>query len=339
MYRLILLYLLTLLLIGCQGAGDEKKPMTPADSLKAAIAGLDKEIAASKEDPLLYARRAELYLADRQPERALGDINQAISLDPRQPSFYILLSDVYLLMGQPQQCGQSLERALSIDPANKEALLKRAKYFLILLDYPKTFETLKTLLDLDPVNPPAYYLRAIALLENGDTARAVGDLMKAVDQDQEFFDAYMQLGELFALRKDALAESYFKNALNIRPQSKEALYMLGMFYQETGQYDKAITVYQQLSGADSTIATAPYNIGYIYLVYLKDFSMAESFFTKAIMKDSGYFEAWYNRGYCFELMNDHRKAESDYKKALKIEVNYPRAIEGLNRLDKLKSGS
>ena len=55
----------------------------------------------------------------------------------------------------------------------------------------------------------------------------------------------MQLGELYAVKKDQLAELYLKNALNLRPLSREALYMLGMFYQETGRYDKAIATFKE----------------------------------------------------------------------------------------------
>jgi len=47
--------------------------------------------------------------------------------------------------------------------------------------------------------------------------------------------------------------------------------MLGMFYQETSQYENAIKTYTTLSKIDTTFRNAPYNMGYIYLVYIKDF--------------------------------------------------------------------
>jgi len=215
-------------------------------------------------------------------------------------------------------------------------LLKKAKLNLIAQDYRKTFESIKKLLAIDKINPDAYYTRGIAFLEYGDTAAAVNDLLKAVEQNQQYYEAYVQLGELYALRKDPMAEMYFRNALNIRPKSKEALYMLGMYYQETEKFDKAIAVYQNFAQADTTVRNAPFNIGYIYLVYLKDFKKAASFFTLAIERDSTYFEAWYNRGLAYELMGDFDKAYKDYQVTLKIETNYPKAIEGLNRLDRIR---
>jgi len=323
----------------CHPAEKEREGTSRADSVRSAITALDKEIGRKGTNPDLFARRAMLLIEESQMEKAISDLNKAISLDNRNAEYYIILSDVYLLMGQPQKCSESLDKALSIRSDSGKALLKKAKLNLILRDYRKTFETIRLLLELDQYNPPAYYLRAIALLETGDTSAAINELMKAAGQDQQYYDAYMQLAELYALRKDPLTESYLKNALNIRPGSREALYMLGMYYQETEQFEKAISTYGNLAATDTTLATAPFNTGYIYLVFLKDFPTAVGFFTKALQRDSSYFEAWYNRGLAYELMNDYQKAESDYRMALKKQINYDKAVEGLNRLDAVRSGN
>jgi tetratricopeptide (TPR) repeat protein len=214
--------------------------------------------------------------------------------------------------------------------------LKLAKLNLVIKEYPATFEYVKKALNVDPVNPRAYFIRAIALLEKGDTVRAADDLKKAVDQDQEFFDAYLELGELYSIKKDKMAADYLRNALNIRPESKEALYLLGMFYQENNQFDKALETYAILEKVDTTFKNAPYNTGYIYLVYLNDFQKAALFFSRAILKDPGYVEAYYNRGYAYELSDQINKAYSDYKMTLKLKTNYQKAIDGLNRLDRIK---
>jgi tetratricopeptide (TPR) repeat protein len=124
--------------------------------------------------------------------------------------------------------------------------------------------------------------------------------------------------------------------LNIRPQSKEAIYMLGLFFQENGQFDKAIATYQNLGKVDTAFREVPYNIGYIYLVYLKDFPRAIPYFTESLKLDPDYYQAYYNRGYAYELMGDYKNAYIDYQKSLKIKVNYDKAVDGLNRLDKVK---
>jgi len=211
--------------------------------------------------------------------------------------------------------------------------LKLAKLYLIIKDYKNCYATVKQLLVVDNGNASAHYTRAIGLLEQGDTIRAVDDLKQAVDKNQDYYEAYVQLGELYAVKKDPMAELYLQNALNLRPASREALYMLGLHYQETGKYEKALATYERLAKADTAFRDASYNAGYIYLVYLKDFKKAIAYFSEAIHKDPEYFEAFFNRGYAYELSGNYQKAYEDYQKSLKIKVNYDKAVEGLNRLD------
>ena len=77
---------------------------------------------------------------------------------------------------------------------------------------------------------------------------------------------------------------------------------------------------------------AHYNIGYIYLVYLKNYKKAVTNFSNAITCDPKYAEAYYNRGFSYELMKDFKNAKADYKNALDLKTNYQKAIDGLNRI-------
>jgi Tfp pilus assembly protein PilF len=67
------------------------------------------------------------------------------------------------------------------------------------------------------------------------------------------------------------------------------------------------------------------------------YDVAAKHFTDAINIDKNYAEAWYNRGYCYELMGDVMHAKSDYQQAIMIKANYQRAIDGLNRVDALSN--
>ena len=326
-----------LTLSACHGGrGDSvSNPKQGTDTTMMRLEILSQQIEDDVTNPDLYNRRAKYYLHDHQFDKALKDINKAISLDGGKSVFYITLSDIYLLMGKPDGSRDALNKAVKINPNDTDAMLKLAKLYLIVKDYKNCYATVKQLLVLDNGNASAYFTRAIGLLEQGDTIHAVDDLRQAVDKNQKYYEAYVQLGELYSIKKDPMAVLYLKNALNLRPQSREAIYMLGLFYQETGQFDKAIASYQSLAKFDTAFREAPFNIGYIYLVYLKDFTRAVSFFSESLKKDPGYYEAYFNRGYAYELAGDYKKAYDDYQKSLKIQLNYDKAIEGLNRLDKL----
>jgi tetratricopeptide (TPR) repeat protein len=303
------------------------------DTLTILLEDLSKKIADHPSDPDLYQQRTKYYLLDHQEKLAFADITKAISLSPNKASLYITLSDVYLGMGKPDNCNEALLKALSLDPRNNPALIRLSKLSLIIKDYKGTFEYVRKALEIEPQNPQAYFTRGLALLEKGDTLSAVEDFKRSVDQDQGFYDAYVELGELYSMRKDPIAADYLKNAISIRPDSREALYMLGMFYQETGKYEYALETYAKLAKVDSTFKDASYNTGYIYLVYLHDFKKAVSYFTAALQRDPGYIEALFNRGYAYELSGEYSKAYQDYKHVLELRTNYQKAIDGLNRID------
>lgn len=325
-------------LASCQNRGDRSVQSTQtSDTTRLKLETINKLIDDDASNPDLYNKRANIFLLDHQFDKALNDVNKAISISGSKSAYYITLSDIYLLMGRPDESRDALIKALDKNPGDTEAMLKLAKLYLIVKDYKTCYATIKNLLDVDNGNATAYYTRAIGLLEQGDTIHAVDDLKKAVDRNQEYYEAYVQLGELYAVKKDPAAELYFNNALKLWPQSREALYMLGMYYQETGQYDKALMTYQALSKSDTSFREAPYNQGYIYLVYIKDFKKASICFSESINRDPDYFEAYFNRGYAYELAGEYTKAREDYQKSLKIKVNYDKAIDGLNRLDAIRA--
>lgn len=324
-------------LSSCQNGGDPaNRQLQGSDTTRLKLEILNQQIEADVTNADLYNKRAKFYLLDHDFDKALKDVRKAISIDDGKSSSYVTLSDIYLLMGKPEESRDALQKAIGKNPADVDALLKLAKLYLIIKDYKNCYLTVKQLLTIDKGNASAYFTRSIALLEQGDTVRAVDDLKQAVDNNQAYYEAYVELGELYAIKKDPMAGLYFNNALNLRPKSREALYMLGLFYQETGAFDKAIATYQRLAKADTAFRDASYNQGYIYLVYQKDFTKAAQLFSEAIKKDPGYYEAYFNRGYAFELAGDYKKAYEDYQTSLKIKVNYDKAIEGLNRLDKHK---
>jgi tetratricopeptide (TPR) repeat protein len=330
----LLLAVFSLSMPSCKN--NSEKPITESKSeLDDEFAAINKKIADDDKNAALYNQRAELYIKAEKLNDALSDVNKAISIDSKMPAVYLTLSDIYLLQGKPGNALEAIQKSISIDDKYPDGYLRLAKLYLVMKDYEKTGQNINKVLNLDPNNVKAYFLKGFALEENGDTIKAIESYQKAVALDQQYFDAYIQLGSLYALKRSPLAAGYFNSALNVKPNSKETLYMLGMFYQENDKPDQALEIYKRMISLDSTNKLPYYNSGYVSLVYLKKFKEGAEYFSKAIKIDPKYIEAYFNRGYCLELMGDVAKARVDYEKALKITPNYPNAVEGLNRLDKL----
>jgi tetratricopeptide (TPR) repeat protein len=100
--------------------------------------------------------------------------------------------------------------------------------------------------------------------------------------------------------------------------------------------DEAFGLYEQIVEIAPKFIFAHYNMGYLNLIYLENFEAAKDYFEMVISLDPNYGQAFYNRGYCYELTGDLTQARKDYQHTMDIIPNFEKAIEGLNRLDKLQ---
>lgn len=339
-FALIIAATLGITLFSC-GSSSKKSNINKtivSDTLSPEIAKLNAKIAANPDNSDLYNERAKLLVEKQKIDEALSDICTALNIDSSKAPYFLTLSDVYFAMGKIKNCKRSIEKSLALDPKYAEADLKYAELNLYFKEYKKTIEYIDKALAIDKINAKAYFMKGMTYKETGDTAKAISNFQTTIDQDPEYYHAFIQLGILFSVKKNKLAVDYFMNAIKLNPKSIDARYGLGMFYQETEEYDKAIIEYDSILRIDPKYKFAHYNLGYVHLVYLKVYSQAVKHFTNAIACDPKYAEAYYNRGYSYELMGDVQNAKTDYNKALELRTNYQKPIDGLNRLDGLMKG-
>lgn len=335
-HSIFIFLLLIVGLVACQQnkkAPEVQKPLSSADVLLERLDELNKQIQADSLNAESFHERAIFYYNNEEFNEALKDIWTALEIDSTYAEYYVTQADIYLGMGKMQACIEALDKALNLDSENVRAYIKQAEINIVFHKYKEALADIDKALKIDELESKAYFLRGVILLENGDTIRGVRNFQKAIDVDQDYFDAHLQLGMLYADKKNKLAIDYFNNALNIDPNSREVKYYLAMFYQESGDYDMAIQIYNSVLDKEPDFYFAIYNIGYINLVYLKDFNQAIDYFTKAIDLDPEYADAYYNRGFAYELLKDVENSRKDYKKALELIPNYEKAIDGLNRID------
>lgn len=321
------------LLTACGPGKENTSNNINQDSIPSDLATLNKKISDNPKDAESYNKRATYYVLNKDIENALRDINQALQIDPKNSSYLRTLSDIYFSMGKVEKCRETLFKAMEINPTDNEAILKFSELLFYLKEYQKVLDYTSKALKNDENIAKAYFIKGMTFKEIGDTVKAVKSFQIAVEKNQDYYDAYMQLGLLFSIANNPLAIDYFNNALNINPKSIEAYYGLAMFYQENEQEKKAIDIYKNIIKLDPKDKRPYYNIGYINLVYLKKYDEAITYFDEALKYDPAYSEAYYNRGLANELSGNKKSAISDYKKALEIKTNYDKAIKALNRLE------
>lgn len=332
-----LVVLIIALLWGCNHSEKPIETAAKNDSIDPVLARLEELNRIIRSDSLngdAFKERAVFYYENEQYNEALKDIVSALEIDSTKADYYIVISDVYLGLGKLNLSVMSLDKAIDIDPQNTKAYLRMAENSIIFRDYKKALDYIDKVIQIDNLESKAYFLRGVVFLENNDTIRGIRNLQKAIDVNQDYLEAHYQLGMLYALKKNKLAVDYFNNVLNIEPNNIEVKYYLAMFYQETENYKDALKIYESIIQEEPEFYYALYNIGYINLVFVKDFKTAIEYFTRTIEINPDYGEAYYNRGFAYELLQDVENSRSDYKKTLELIPNYDKAIDGLNRINK-----
>lgn len=293
---------------------------------------MNDRIDADPDDPKLYASRALINNARGVLPAAIRDIQKAIELDSTQQDYYLLLGDFAFRALQVKESVEAFRKCLALNSTNREANLKFAELNLYLKAYPDALKYANDALALDDRQAKPYFIKGFVYQETKDTARAISSFQTVVELDPGYYDAYIQLGNIFSKRNNPLAAQYYTNALRVRPSSTEALYNRGLFLQNVGKLDLAEKDYQAILNMNPNYPDASFNLGYIQLVLRNDPKSAIPYFTDAIRSNPDYAEAFYNRGMAYRLTGDNESARKDFLKALSIFPSYSMAQERLKEM-------
>jgi tetratricopeptide (TPR) repeat protein len=286
----------------------------------------------------LYLQRGKIYMDLKDLEAAIGDGERALKVDSTKDAAYLFLTDAYFYNNKTRQAKEILERCVKNIPTSTDGFLKLAELYFYVKKYQESINCVNSALKIDENIAKGYFLKGMCYKESGDTSRALSSFQTACEQDNQYYDAYVETGRLFAAKKNPLAIEYFNNAIKINPKSSEVVYFIAKFYQDAGKTKLAIDAYNKLLEMDSKNKNALYNLGAIEYANSKNLDKAKEYFTNAINADPQYGEAYFGRGVCFEDAKDFDNAIADYKMAVQYKPNYEPAIEHLNRLLERKKG-
>lgn len=332
MKRTILFLALLAVLASCGHKKNTPTDPNPKDSLVTSLNLINDQIKNDPDNPNLLYERSKIYYNQKMVDKALEDINKAVSLDSTKAPFFLHQSDVYYALNKISEAKKAIEKSLKLDPKSREANVKMGELQYYLKDYGNAFKYLDDALRIDPYYAKAYFIKGLCFKENGDTSLAVSSFRTCVEQDPDYFHAYMQLGDIMAKQNNPLAIDYYSNAIRVNGSMVEAFYGLAYFYQEHGQPEEAIEVYEDLLKVDPRNAPAKHNIGYTYLFKLNEPGKSISYFTDAILDDQKLVNAFYHRGYAYEKLGNKDLAIKDYKKSLALDPEFDLARQRLKKL-------
>lgn len=300
---------------------------TQADELMA----LNTQIRANSQDAALYHKRAEYYSKVGNFKESMEDIDRALIIDSTNATFNLFKADLFFSKAKVVDSKKVLDKLLSYEE-NADAYFKLAEIYLLVENYKEALIQVNKGLKIDENRAKGYFIKGLVYKNTGDTALAVSSMQTCVEQNPEYYDAYIYLGLFYAQIKNPLALAYYDNAIRLYPQSEEAWYNKAVFLQEVKDSRRSLDAYNTIISFMPKSEKAWYNKGYIYLTQLQVFDSAVYCFDQAAAITPKNYQTFYNRGLSYEYLKEDKKAELDYRKALDIQPDYTLAAKGISRV-------
>jgi tetratricopeptide (TPR) repeat protein len=323
--------LLTVLAL-CTGCGAPAPDTESGVVIQDSLSWLNARILEAPMNPDRYADRAAFHLRRGELGKAMDDLALVVQADSTRLDARQTLGELRFGVQDFEGAVREWEGALRVDGRYAPALLSLAKVDVLLRSYDPALKRINAALQADDRLDEAYFLKGRLYLETGDTVKAASSFQTAVEVNPDRYDAFIQLGLLYAAAHDDLALEYFRTARSLRPNSIEALYDEAIFLQEhagqdTSRYGAALDLYDRILALDRSNASAAFNKGFVFLEYMADYGNAERWFDEAIALLPRYHQAHYNRGLAIESQGRSAEALEAYDAALAIDPAYtPAAI-------------
>jgi tetratricopeptide (TPR) repeat protein len=188
----------------------------------------------------------------------------------------------------------------------------------------------------DSLNPEPISQLAALQLASGDTLSAISNLRKSIALAPDRADDKVELGFVYANKKDRTAILIADDILNtfIDPTVKtQARYLKGVYYSNVGDKTKALQLFDSCIIYDYTFLDAHIEKG-IILYDLKKYDQSIKSFEKVMSISSTNPEPYYWIGRNYEGLGRKEEAIDYYRKTLGLDENFEDAKKALANLAK-----
>lgn len=261
-----------------------------------------------------YFYRGILHKEKADLEQAEKDFSAAIKSDEKFTIAYVLRGIVYF---------EKYNEFCSIKSGLAEAEIKKTGNMLIALAE-KDFDKIQALSGnaADMGKIPAQFKKLVKLFEavklkGKNIDKCIAGLVKGFNEYKaEEFQFWLAI-VCFEAGDVGQAETFFDEALKIRPQYAEVYYMRGVMREKNGSINGAVKDYTSAIEI-KPFYYAPYNNRGAVKLNAKDFSGAIDDFNSAILFNPNLPPALMNRGVAKDMTGDLNGAIADYDAVIKL---------------------
>ena len=174
-------------------------------------------------------------------------LGEMIKKTPDYIPAWVGLAEIALAEKKFDECAASVNKALTRDPDNYDALLLSGRLDFTRNETEKAITKLERMAKIYPQASRVHYQLALAYLVNGESAKGLISLNKAVSLDANFTEAILLLAQVEIKNGDPnSAVVSLKQLIESQPQLLQGQLLLADAYRAQGKSDDALAIYQRL---------------------------------------------------------------------------------------------
>jgi tetratricopeptide (TPR) repeat protein len=195
---------------------------------------------------------AEIYFLLRNHEEAMNLVNEVIAMDAYKPNAYFMKGYIFEEIGDTNKALSSYQTAVEVNPDYYEAYMSIANIYSV-LNHKLTVDYYNNALQARPNSLEARYNLALFIQHNGlfneaiDIYLEIIELASSMPGNIYLAQAYHNLGYIYMVEGEDIDKAipYFEKAIENKPKYVEAIYNLGLAYEEIGRKEEAIKLYKR----------------------------------------------------------------------------------------------
>ncbi len=187
---------------------------------------------------------ARLLIELENYHQAIAELKRTVAMSSHHSAAFSQLAHVYMYLGDFSKAITYYEKRLALEPENADAQYDCGLAHLKDNQFQKAIDYFTNALLLNPEHPDCHYSLATAYLQRGDHKEALLHYLRQLEKKPQI-ECYYNVGVLHMYQeRHREAIDYFKQALTLDPNYREAHLNIAAVYLKINQIKQAIEHYE-----------------------------------------------------------------------------------------------
>lgn len=295
--RICILFLMTLLVVGCGGAESRKEK---------------------------YLQKGKAYLEQKNYDKARIELRNVLQIDPKYAEGYYLLGLVEEKKQNWQQSFGAYLKAIELNPDHFDARAKLGRFYLLSGDLTKATEMADAILAKKPDHADGLLLKATIASRRGNDADAIKIVSAVLEKDPGYPDAIGLLASLyFKQNNPEKAAEILEKGIAAQPKNIELRLELASFYIKKNQRDKVEAIFRDVIAVEPDKFEHQFRLA-SYLAQANEPDKAEKVLRDAIQGNPEDAIRYLSLADFLTVKKETKRAEVELVKAIQL---LPKATE------------